>query len=124
MMTVFAVAARLGARMSCAVCLLALLAASGCATIGRPFATHEVSQVRLGQTTQSDVLRLFGAPWRTGLEDGQQTWTYGHYKYSLFSREKTCDLVVRFDERNVVVSYTFNSTEPDDLQPQAPAPAK
>jgi hypothetical protein len=70
------------------------------------------------------VLRLFGAPWRTGLEDGQQTWTYGHYKYSLFSREKTRDLVVRFDEKNVVVSYTFNSTEPDDLQPAAPAPAK
>jgi len=104
-----------------AACCLAALFASSCATVGRPFETQPVSQITIGQTTQSDVLQMFGAPWRTGLEDGKTTWTYGHYRYSLFAREKTRDLVVRFDDRGVVASYTFSSTEPEDLRPGAQA---
>lgn len=113
----------IGSRTSSAfaACCLAVLAGSGCATVGRPFETQPVSRIAIGATTQSDVLQMFGAPWRTGLEDGKTTWTYGHYRYSLFAREKTRDLVVRFDDRGVVTSYTFSSTEPEDLQPGAQA---
>jgi hypothetical protein len=60
------------------------------------------------------VRELFGTPWRTGVEDGQPTWTFGHYHYALLGNTRTKDLVVRFDEHDVVASYTFNSTDPKD----------
>jgi hypothetical protein len=92
----------------------ALLAVGGCATIGKEFAVESVPKVAIGQTTRADVLKLFGEPWRRGLEDGRETWTYGRYRYSLFGPDRTRDLVVRFDDAGRVVSYTFSSTEPED----------
>lgn len=89
--------------------------ATGCATIGAPFAVENVRKLEIGTTTRSDMVQMFGTPWRTGLEDGRETWTYGHYRYSLFGADRTRDLVVRFGADGKVVSYTFNSTEPEDL---------
>jgi hypothetical protein len=85
--------------------LLALgLLSAACANVGQDFPTRE--QVRT----------WFGPPWRTGMEDGYRTWTYGRYRYSLFSPVRARDLVVKFDESGVVRSYTFNSTERGDLR--------
>lgn len=94
-----------------------LVVTAGCATVGSNFSVAGVPQLKIGETTKPDVVALFGAPWRTGVEDGRETWTYGYYKYSLFSDAKTRDLVVRFDSKGKVVSYTFNSTYPPDRQP-------
>jgi hypothetical protein len=98
-----------------AAALGAALLATGCLTVGRSFPTHEVSAIEKGRTTRDQIERTFGEPFRVGLEDGQPTWTYGHYRYSLFGNPVTRDLVVRFDARGVVSSYNFNTTEPDDL---------
>ena len=92
-----------------------LTLAGGCATIGHQFAVENVPRVRIGETTKSDALQFFGTPWRTGLEDGRETWTYGQYRYSMFKAARTRDLVLRFDAQGRVASYTFNSTEPGDL---------
>lgn len=94
-----------------------LLLLAGCASVGHKFNVAGVQQVHIGQTSKADVMALFGAPWRTGVEDGRETWTFGHYKYSMFSEAKTRDLVLRFDGSGKVVSYTFNSTYPEDRQP-------
>lgn len=91
--------------------VIILLFVLGCATIGREFSTHKVSLIRLGETTQVDIRRMFGDPWRVGLENGKTTWTYGHYRYSLFSPAKTTDLIVRFNQQGVVESYSYNTTE-------------
>lgn len=101
-------------RAGAAAVLLAGLVLAGCATIGRSFPTASVSQIQMKETTREEVRALFGEPWRTGVEDGLRTWTYGHYRYSLFGRAKTRDLVLRFDDQGVVVSYAFNSTEAED----------
>jgi len=93
---------------------LAMALGAGCATIGRDFPVAAVDQIVIGKTTRDDIQRLFGTPWRVGVEDGKPTWTYGHYRYKLFGRAKSRDLLVRFDERNVVASYTFSSTELED----------
>lgn len=89
--------------------LLSLITA--CATIGREFPSSQVSLLRIGETRQAQVRSLFGAPWRVGIENGQRTWTYGHYQYSLFNQGSTEDLVVRFDSRGIVASYVFNTTK-------------
>lgn len=83
---------------------------AGCVTVGQEFAASRVPEIKIGQTRRQDISQMFGAPWRTGLEDGQQTWTYGAYKYSLFENAETQDLLVRFDSQGVVHSYTFSST--------------
>ena len=97
--------------------LLAAGAASllaGCLTVGRDFPAQRVTQLHIGTTTREEVRTAFGQPWRTGLEDGQPTWTYGHYRYTLLGNTRTRDLVIRFDPRGVVQSYTFSSTDPKD----------
>lgn len=92
-----------------ASCALVL---GACLTVGRPFPTDRVGQIQIGQTTRDDVHRMFGEPWRTGLEDGRRTWTYGHYRYKLFGVTETQDLVIRFDPKGTVASYTFNAAPP------------
>ena len=92
----------------------AALLLAGCFSVGRSFEVAPVRRLEIGRTTRAEVRQMFGEPWRTGLEDGQPTWTYGHYRYSLFGDAKTRDLVVRFDSGGVVQSYTFNSTYAED----------
>lgn len=97
--------------------LLTAVFSMSCATIGREFPVEAIHQIVLGETTKEDITRMFGHPWRTGIEDGNVTWTYGHYRYSMFGSAKTRDLVVRFNDQNIVVSYTFNTTEHEEGKP-------
>jgi hypothetical protein len=87
--------------------------AGGCATVGHEFPVGRVPEIQIQRTTQEEIRAMFGDPWRVGVDDGQRTWTYGRYRYSLFGQPSTQDLVVRFDDRGVVASYTFNTTEHD-----------
>lgn len=91
--------------------VMMLLMTSGCATVGHEFPTAPVSTIKIGETTQNDIYTTFGAPWRTGLDNGMKTWTYGNYYYSLFSDGSTEDLVIKFDNRGVVASFVFNTTK-------------
>jgi len=84
---------------------------AGCVTAGHEFPAGQVSTIRIGETTQNDIYATFGSPWRTGIENGMKTWTYGDYRYSLFAEGSAEDLVIKFDRRGVVVSYIFNSTK-------------
>lgn len=93
-----------------AATVAATAAMSGCATVGHDFATQNVDQIRIGQTSRADIERMFGEPWRTGLKDGQRTWTYGKYRWSAFSDAQTTDLVVTFDKDGKVDSYVYNTT--------------
>ena len=88
-----------------------LVLGAGCATVGKDFATHNVDDIKVGETTRSDIQEMFGEPWRTGVEDGKRTWTYGKYRWSAFGDAETTDLVVRFNDDGSVSSYVFNTTE-------------
>lgn len=102
-------------RMRLPALLLALsLLGAGCATVGREFPAASVNNIVIGETDRSDIRRMFGEPWRTGVEDGKKTWTYGHYRYSLFGPEQTRDLLIRFDDEGKVASYSFNTTHEED----------
>lgn len=83
----------------------------GCATVGKDFATHNVEEIRIGETSRDDIQEMFGDPWRTGVEDGKRTWSYGKYRYSLFDDAETTDLVVRFNKDGTVSSYVYNTTD-------------
>ncbi|MBN1423854.1 hypothetical protein JXA88_04790 [Candidatus Fermentibacteria bacterium] len=91
--------------------LLTLVVVMACAGVGRRFAVDRVADLTPGVTTQADVINMLGQPWRTGLDNGLVTWTYARYRWSLFSGSSATDLVARFDDRGVLVSSTFNTTE-------------
>ncbi|MDO9169711.1 MAG: outer membrane protein assembly factor BamE [Methylobacter sp.] len=91
--------------------VIMILLTSGCATVGHEFPASQVATIKIGQTTQNDIYTTFGSPWRTGLDNGMKTWTYGNYYYSLFSDGSTEDLVIKFDNRGVVASFVFNTTK-------------
>jgi hypothetical protein len=98
-------------RKAIAGMLIAGFVFAGCATMGRNFEASQVPAIKIGSTTQSDIRDMFGAPWRTGIEDGNTTWTYGIYRYRLFGNPSTQDLVIRYDSSGIVTSYTYNTTE-------------
>jgi len=93
--------------VTAAGCLI--LAISGCMIAGRDFPVEHVSQIQTGKTTQMDIQRMFGPPWRTGIENGKTTWTYGKYRISVSGTTQTSDLVIRFDQNNVVEAWTYNT---------------
>lgn len=93
-----------------ALLLTVSLPFAGCMpAVGRPFPVQQVRQIEIGKTTQADVHRMFGEPWRTGIEDGFRTWSYGEH-----SLQNSRELLIRFTEKNVVKSYNFSSSYPED----------
>ena len=96
-----------------AVLLFLAFTMMSCATAGRSFSEAEVKNIQIGQTSRQDIRSMFGPPWRIGLENGQETWTYGHYRYSIASSSKSSDLVVRFDKKGVDSSYSYSTTNPN-----------
>jgi outer membrane protein assembly factor BamE (lipoprotein component of BamABCDE complex) len=90
---------------------LSLFAFTACAQVGKPFPEQNVLAIKKGVTTKEEVRRLFGEPWRTGYEDGQQTWTYGNYRYTVLGQKDNSDLVIRFNEKDVVSSYSYSATK-------------
>ena len=87
---------------------------SACITLGKNFPHSNVKSIRTGETTKNDIRKLFGSPWLSGINDGELAWTYGNYDYSLFGDRKAKDLVIRFDEKGIVTTYTFSTTEHND----------
>jgi len=84
-------------------------AMAGCVTLGGPFNTARVPSIAVGKTTQDDVEKIFGLPYRTGIEDGDTTWTYLDYHLRLFGPQSTKDLYIRFNPDGTVKSYAFNT---------------
>ncbi len=97
--------------LKAAIFLVSVLVISGCATVGQDFPTHTIDQIQIGETTRAEIQDMFGEPWRTGIEDGKRTWTYGKYRWSAFGDAETTDLVVRFNQDGTVSSYVYNTTE-------------
>lgn len=89
---------------------VSLLTFSGCARVGEDFNAHRVEKIKVDETTQSDIVLMFGQPWRKGMENGTVVWTYGRYTYRLVGETDTKDLVIKFSKDGKVSSYTFNTT--------------
>ena len=87
---------------------------SACITLGKNFPHSNVNSIRTGETTKNDIRKLFGSPWLSGINDGELAWTYGNYDYTLFGERKAKDLVIQFDEKGIVTTYTFSTTEHDE----------
>jgi outer membrane protein assembly factor BamE (lipoprotein component of BamABCDE complex) len=99
------------------LCLLlatALLAVTGCITVGRDFYSADLHWLKSGTTTRQEVYRILGEPFRTGVDQGKITWTYGCYRYSAFGDTRTKDLVIYYNPDGTVHTYTFSTSFPDE----------
>jgi outer membrane protein assembly factor BamE (lipoprotein component of BamABCDE complex) len=99
------------ARVRLMLLLAPLIMLLGCASVGKEFPDAQIGDIQIGKTTKTDIQNLFGSPWRVGVENGEESWTYGRYRYKLIGKASTKDLVIRFDKKNVVTSYVFNTTD-------------
>jgi hypothetical protein len=90
---------------------LLVIALAGCVSVGREFPRNAVERIKPGTTTMEEVRKLFGNPIRTGIDDGKLTWTYLDYRASLGGSFDGADLLVKFDDRNRVSTFSFNSTD-------------
>jgi len=94
---------------------------AGCATVGKDFDSTSLSWLKAGDTSKKDVLAKLGDPFRVGMDSGDQTWTYGYYKYRIIGDSATKDLVIRFSADQKVKSYTLNTSFPEEktaLEPE------
>jgi hypothetical protein len=48
-----------------------ILISNGCGTAGKRFDTSNAGSILNGTTTQSDIKKIFGEPFKTGIQNGQ-----------------------------------------------------
>jgi outer membrane protein assembly factor BamE (lipoprotein component of BamABCDE complex) len=97
-------------------CLLALGLLSGCIsfTAGRDFASPDPKMIVVGKTDKGTLQRMFGEPYQSGLDSGDQTWRWFYVRRESGS-ELTKDLSIRFNPDGTVKSYSFSSNFPEDM---------
>jgi len=92
----------------------ALLYTGGCITVGRDFNSADMSWLRNNRTGKQEVYRMLGEPFRTGVDQGKITWTYGYYRYRALGETHTKDLVIYYNPDGTVSTYTFNTSFPEE----------
>ena len=96
-----------------------------CVTSGKEFPSR-LDWIQKGKTRQYDVKLVLGDPQFVGSSDGVPSWTYGFYKYRLFSESHTKEVKFYWNNDKTVQSWSFTSSFPDDVSgivapPQRPA---
>ena len=84
----------------------------GCGTVGKAFDEKLVDQIRLGSSKKEDIQRIFGKPFRTGKENGQDVWIYEHNIYSVVGPGSSKDLIIVFDDQGSVLNHQILSSSP------------
>ena len=84
-----------------------------CGTVGRNFNDSQVRSIQNNITSQIEILDRFGLPFKDGIENGQVIWTYQFDQWNFLGSAESKDLVILFDEKNIVTAYRFTTTESD-----------
>ena len=89
-----------------------VLISNGCGTVGKSFNTSKVESIVNGITTQSDIKKMFGKPFKIGIQNGQPIWVYEDHHYSIIREGTSKDLIIIFNPEGIVQSYQFMSSKP------------
>ena len=93
--------------------VLFLFLLAGCGTVGNNFNSSQVSSIQNNVTSQTEILDKFGSPYKEGMENGKVMWTYQFDQWNALSQTKSKDLVILFDENNIVRAYRYTTSEPE-----------
>ena len=89
-----------------------ILMSNGCGTVGKSFNTSKVESIVSGITSRSDIKKMFGEPFKIGIQNGQPIWVYEDHHYSIIRKETSKDLIIIFSPDGIVQSYQFMSSKP------------
>ncbi len=89
-----------------------VLISNGCGTVGKSFNASKVETIVNGTTTQSDIKKMFGEPFKIGIQNGQPIWVYEDHHYSIIREKTSKDLIIIFGPNGIVQSYQFMSSKP------------
>ena len=89
-----------------------ILLPGGCGTAGKSFNASKIGSIVNGTTTQSDIKKIFGEPFKTGIQNGQPIWVYEDHQYSIISNNTSKDLIIIFSSDGIVQSHQFMSSKP------------
>ena len=94
----------------CITSLLFIFSILACGTVGKEFVSSRVNQIKQGYTKQSEILEMFGLPFKEGKQNGQTIWTYQHNYYSVINKSRYKDLVILFNRAGLVESYRYTTS--------------
>ena len=90
-----------------------ILAFGGCGgTVGEKIDTSKVENIINGTTTQAEIKKIFGKPFKTGIQNEKPIWVYEYNRYDLLRNEISKDLTIIFGPNRVVQSHQLMSNEP------------
>ena len=81
----------------------------GCASVGKHFDSKKVKNIEKNVTTQLEILKWFGVPFKEGTENGYTMWTYQIDKWKILGELESKGLVILFDDKNKVKAYRYES---------------
>ena len=81
--------------------------------MGKDFNRSYVKSIRNNITNQTEIIDNFGLPLKEGAENGQTMWTYQFDQWNLIGSAESKDLVIVFDEKNIVRGYRYTSSRPN-----------
>ncbi|MEC7641413.1 MAG: hypothetical protein VYC17_04570 [Nitrospinota bacterium] len=93
------------------ICLVGLMAAVGCGTIGNQFDSPPPGSIVNHKTTKQDIRTLYGEPHRKGVENGNLIWVYEYSTYNVFGRNTSKDMIVVFDKNDIVQSHQYMAND-------------
>ena len=96
------------------ILLLFLVFAVSCVTGGRLFRS-DISWIKKDKTDKEDVKMLLGEPFMVGSSGSVKTWTYGYYRYGLFSKNLLKEIKFYWNKNTTVNHFVFNSNFPSDI---------
>ena len=89
--------------------LFITLVLSGCGSTGKNFPVGHVDEIINGVTTQMQILDWFGVSLKEGVRNGNPMWTYQFDTWQSIGEDKSKELVILFDKKNIVRAYRYAS---------------
>ena len=94
--------------------ILILFFLVGCGTVGKNFNSSQVKSIQNNVTNQTEIIDKFGLPFKEGIENGQTMWTYQFDQWNAIGAAQSKDLVILFDQKNIVKGYRYTSSGPEN----------
>ena len=79
-------------------------------TIGNNFDSSQIKSIQNNVTSQEEIFERFGAPFKKGVENDQTMWTYQFDKWNALGPAQSKDLVILFDNKNIVKAYRYTTS--------------
>ena len=79
----------------------------GCGTVGKNFDSSKVKNIQNNVTTQLEILKWFGVPYKEGKENNHTMWTYQKDTWQAIGEGQSKGLVVLFNDKNIVKAYRY-----------------